>query len=90
MLKALGPPGSRPRSTIRFHCIFRNVFCLSFRPGVRFPKSENAAKHVLALPIYPELTPEMIDYVADAALAASFEAPAVSRLMHGAVRKNVY
>jgi dTDP-4-amino-4,6-dideoxygalactose transaminase len=39
-------------------------------PGTRFPISEHAAKHVLALPIYPELTQEMIHHVANAALAA--------------------
>jgi dTDP-4-amino-4,6-dideoxygalactose transaminase len=39
-------------------------------PGAGLPISEDAAKHVLALPIYPELTPEMIHYVADTALAA--------------------
>jgi dTDP-4-amino-4,6-dideoxygalactose transaminase len=38
--------------------------------GARFPISEHAAKHVLALPIYPELTAEMIHYVAHTALAA--------------------
>ena len=38
-------------------------------PGARFPISEDAAKHVLALPIYPELTPEVIDYIAKEALA---------------------
>ena len=34
-----------------------------------FPESEKAAKEVLALPIYPELTDEMKDYVADTILA---------------------
>jgi dTDP-4-amino-4,6-dideoxygalactose transaminase len=38
--------------------------------GARFPESERAAEQVFALPVYPELTPEMIDYVADKALAA--------------------
>ncbi len=38
--------------------------------GARFPESERAAEQVFALPVYPELTPEMIDYVADTALAA--------------------
>jgi dTDP-4-amino-4,6-dideoxygalactose transaminase len=36
--------------------------------GASFPASEQAAEQVLALPIYPELTPEMIDYVADTLL----------------------
>jgi dTDP-4-amino-4,6-dideoxygalactose transaminase len=38
--------------------------------GTRFPVAERAAEQVLALPVYPELTPEMINYVADKALAA--------------------
>ncbi|MHC4619365.1 MAG: DegT/DnrJ/EryC1/StrS family aminotransferase [Planctomycetota bacterium] len=35
-----------------------------------FPESEKAAKQVLALPIYPELTDEMKGYVADAILSS--------------------
>ena len=34
-----------------------------------FPESEKAAKQVLALPIYPELNREMLEYVASAVLA---------------------
>jgi dTDP-4-amino-4,6-dideoxygalactose transaminase len=34
-----------------------------------FPESEKAAKQVLALPIYPELTREMLEYVASSVLA---------------------
>ena len=34
-----------------------------------FPEAEKAAKEVLAIPIYPELTPEMLEYVAHAVLA---------------------
>ncbi len=33
-----------------------------------FPEAEKAAEEVLALPVYPELTPEMREYVADALL----------------------
>ena len=35
-----------------------------------FPESEKAAKEVLALPIYPELTVEQKDYVIAAVLEA--------------------
>jgi len=33
------------------------------------PESEKAAKEVLAVPIYPELTEQMMDYVAQTILA---------------------
>jgi dTDP-4-amino-4,6-dideoxygalactose transaminase len=41
---------------------------LGYKEG-DFPESEKAAKQVLALPIYPELTREMLEYVAAAVLA---------------------
>jgi dTDP-4-amino-4,6-dideoxygalactose transaminase len=41
---------------------------LGYREG-RLPESERAAREVLALPIYPEMTDEMLAYVADTVLA---------------------
>ncbi len=40
---------------------------LEYKEG-DFPHAEQASKEVLALPIYPELTDEMLDYVADMVL----------------------
>lgn len=40
---------------------------LGYKEG-DLPETEKAAKEVIALPIYPELTDEMKDYVADAVL----------------------
>ena len=41
---------------------------LGYEEG-RFPETEKAAREVLALPIYPELTPEMQEYVVDRIVA---------------------
>lgn len=41
---------------------------LGYRTG-DFPESENAAREALALPIYPELTRKMQDYIIDRAVA---------------------
>lgn len=42
---------------------------LGYQPG-DFPESEKAAREVLALPIYPELQPDQIEYVAKTVLEA--------------------
>jgi dTDP-4-amino-4,6-dideoxygalactose transaminase len=71
------------RDEILAHLKEKNIGCAIYYPvplhlqecfrylGKRsgeLPESEKAAKEVLALPIYPELTNEMMDYVADSVL----------------------
>jgi dTDP-4-amino-4,6-dideoxygalactose transaminase len=41
---------------------------LGYKEG-DFPESEKAAKEVIAIPIYPELTDEMKDYVVETILS---------------------
>jgi dTDP-4-amino-4,6-dideoxygalactose transaminase len=44
----------------------------------RFPRSESASKTVLSLPMFPEITPDQIDRVADGLLSCAL--PAVARV----------
>ena len=56
----------------------QECFSAAPRGGRGLPAAESAANHVLALPIYPELTPEMLDNVADALIQACSAASADS------------
>jgi len=47
---------------------------LGYGPGA-FPHSEAAAKQVLSLPLYPELSPEAVEYVASAVRKAVAKTP---------------
>jgi len=42
--------------------------CLGYNEG-DFPEAEKAANEVLSIPIYPELTDQMKDYVVDSILS---------------------
>ena len=46
----------------------RCFMSLGYKQG-DFPESEKASREVLALPVYPELTDEMKDYVAETLLS---------------------
>jgi dTDP-4-amino-4,6-dideoxygalactose transaminase len=78
---------ARPRDGLRAHLEARGIGTqvyysppLHLQPALRrlgldrraFPEAERAAAEVLALPVYPEITPEQVDTVVDA--VASFYA----------------
>ncbi len=46
----------------------QECFTAMVPPGLSLPVSERVSRHILALPIYPELTPAMIECVADSVL----------------------
>ena len=65
---------SKPRFTIRFRCTCSRAMPIWDTGRARFPVSEQAAREVLSLPMYPELTGRQIAAVAEvcAATAAAF------------------
>ena len=62
--KNLTLPASGRRSIIRDRCICKKTYgFLDLKKG-SYPVSEKAAESVLSLPNYPEMTDEMVEFVA--------------------------
>ena len=62
--------GSRPRSSIPFRSTGRNASRISDTGKAPSPRRKRAAKEVLALPIFAELTNDEVDRVAESLIVS--------------------